>query len=227
MAFAALASATVPVASRTPEAATGIKTLLEEIAQSQLPDGSWAHTGGRAPTLESQEVATLIAMLALASEPMDSSEGAAAERLKRGQAWLSEHPEPSTLQALVLRVLVETRLGGEPAVRESRIDAILALQRPDGGWSQAEGLESDAFATGQTLYTLAAAGVSPSHPALVRARDYLVSTPNDDGSWPMASRPIPPDGAPSKNLSPITLAGSAWATLGLLRTVPSEAKPAE
>ena len=47
---------------------------------------------------------------------------------------------------------------------------------------------------------------------------FLVATQKDDGSWPMTPRSHP-GATPAKNAVPITYFGSAWATLGLVRTV--------
>jgi hypothetical protein len=42
----------------------------------------------------------------------------------------------------------------------------------------------------------------------------------------MASRPGGPGGKSAKNLAPITLVGTAWAVLGLVRSGPPVAQPA-
>ena len=73
---------------------------------------------------------------------------------------------------------------------------------------------SDAYATGQTLYVLARAGIKPDDPTMKRGVEFLTRTQREDGSWPMTSR------VHAKNLSPITGAGTAWAVLGLLRASP-------
>ena len=39
------------------------------------------------------------------------------------------------------------------------VNALIAQQRPDGGWSQIPTLTSDAYATGQALTALAESGV--------------------------------------------------------------------
>ena len=81
------------------------------------------------------------------------------------------------------------------------------------------GAASDAYATGQALYVLRLAGVTGDRGAMHRGVAFLVSTQKEDGSWAMAGR-AHAGAAPSKNLVPITYLGSAWATLGLMRTVP-------
>jgi squalene cyclase len=102
------------------------------------------------------------------------------------------------------------------------IDELLALQRPDGGWSQTvPEPRSDAFATGQTLYVLALAGYTLDRIEIRRGIDFLVATQTSAGNWPMISRSTP-DGSPgsSKLLTPITCAAASWATLALTTLAP-------
>ena len=98
------------------------------------------------------------------------------------------------------------------------IERIKQRQRPDGGWSQAPDMASDAWATGQALYALAQAGLKADEPTIQRAHAFLIKTQRDDGSWPMTSRPTKPGDKGCKSLIPITGAGSAWAILGLVRS---------
>ena len=122
----------------------------------------------------------------------------------------------------VLRLLLAIRSGKPRDRSQSAIDELLALQRPDGGWSQGvPGWKSDAFATGQTLYVLSLAGYTAERPEVRRGVDFLVATQAPDGSWPMISRSTP-NGEPgsAKLLTPITCAASSWATLALARLAP-------
>ena len=95
---------------------------------------------------------------------------------------------------------------------------ITEWQNPGGGWSQATGLASDAWATGHALYALALVGIKAGDPAIDRGQAFLIQTQREDGSWPMTSRPTKPGGEGSKSLIPITGGGSAWAVLGLVRS---------
>jgi hypothetical protein len=79
-------------------------------------------------------------------------------------------------------------------------------------------MSSDAWATGQALYALAASGAAADDPTIARGQQFLTSTQREDGGWTMTSRPMKPGGEGSKNLVPITGAGSAWAVLGLVRS---------
>ncbi|MFN0197209.1 MAG: hypothetical protein ACKVT0_10725, partial [Planctomycetaceae bacterium] len=87
-------------------------------------------------------------------------------------------------------------------------------------WSQTTEMDSDPYATGQTLYTLAVAGVASDHPAIQKAWSYLLKTQKAEGFWPMTSRPMADGKEAAKNLDPITYAGTSWAVLGLLRSSP-------
>jgi squalene-hopene/tetraprenyl-beta-curcumene cyclase len=117
-----------------------------------------------------------------------------------------------------MRLVLWIRLGRPAKEWEPLVQRIKERQNADGGWSQAKGMASDAWATGQALYALAQAGIKPDEPVIQRAHGFLIETQRDDGSWPMTSRPVKPGGEGSKSLIPITCAGSAWAVLGLVRS---------
>ena len=69
--------------------------------------------------------------------------------------------------------------------------ALLAEERPDGGWAQRKELASDAYATGIALWALADAGqLKPSDAAYERGAKYLVSTQKEDGTWYVKSRAV-------------------------------------
>ena len=79
--------------------------------------------------------------------------------------------------------------GGDSIKRAAR--GLLALQKNDGGWSQLQTLESDAYATGQALYALnLAARMTTGDAAIRRGVDYLLGTQAADGSWHVKSRAI-------------------------------------
>lgn len=187
--------------------------LRAVILAKQRPDGGWEHGGGRPPMLESREIATLMGLLALEG----SDDPTVAASREKANAWLKAEPTPGSLQGRVLRLLVAARSGTPPESLAPEVEAILKLQRPEGGWSQTPETPADAWATGQTLYALMRAGLKPDRPEVARARAFLVAAQTEDGSWPMTSRPgTPGDGKPANDLTPITAASVAWATLGLV-----------
>jgi squalene-hopene/tetraprenyl-beta-curcumene cyclase len=100
---------------------------------------------------------------------------------------------------------------------------LLSRQNPGGGWGWLQGGDSDALATGQALYALMQSGLSADHSAIRRARDYLIESQTEDGSWLVPSRAISAatDEARLKKLAPIyRYWGTAWATIGLSETLP-------
>lgn len=100
------------------------------------------------------------------------------------------------------------------------LSRLIAFQRADGGWSQTPGLISDAYATGQVLFTLHEMGVPVSDPSYRRGVAYLLRTQLDAGSWHVLSRavkfqPYFETGFPHGQDQWISSAGTAWATIGL------------
>ena len=110
------------------------------------------------------------------------------------------------------------------------LDNLMALQRADGGWSQTPGLATDAYATGQVLFTLHELGVSVSDKAYRRGVEYLLRTQFEDGSWHVVSRavkfqPYFQSGFPYDHDQWISAAGTAWAAMGLAYAVGSNGQP--
>jgi hypothetical protein len=110
-------------------------------------------------------------------------------------------------------------LQGE-GVRRARVNELLTLQREDTGWSQTPHLASDAYATGQVLYTLRELGVPAVNATMQRGVSFLLRTQHDDGSWFVKSRamkiqPYFESGFPYGHDQWISHAGTAWATMGL------------
>jgi squalene cyclase len=102
--------------------------------------------------------------------------------------------------------------------------ALLAEQRPDGGWGQTPTLETDAYATGQALVALQWSGrLAASDPALQRGIAFLLRTQLSDGSWLVRSRTFPfqpykESGFPHGKDQWISASGSSWAAMALSLT---------
>jgi hypothetical protein len=220
--FLAIAARSLP--SLTEGQKQSLKLITQEMLKKQQPDGSWEFfaTLRRPPINESQTTDVAWIIMALQGETGPNASGAQRAALANAVAWLDAAKSSDVHQDKVLKVLLAIRSGKPRRMMETTLRELLALQRPDGGWSQSVPvLKSDAFATGQTLYVLALAGYSAQRPELKRAIKFLVATQEPDGSWPMTSRATP-DGRPgsAKLLTPITCAASAWATLGLVTLAP-------
>src|SRR5262249_27973006 len=156
-------------------------------------------------------------LLAIAPAKADTPAGAVGKtETEMGLKWLAAAPSPDNHQALVVRLLLQERLGHAGEVLRPLLQKLLKLQNPDGGWSQTKEMPSDPFATGQTLYLLGAlARPQPDRwpdlaPAIRRGQEFLVKSQQADGAWPMTSRPNKPGDTGSKNTAPIQFTGSAW-----------------
>jgi Squalene-hopene cyclase C-terminal domain len=203
-----------------------LRQIAGHLVRHQEEDGSWAWSSAPAknrppPFFESDEVATLLSYLVLGpqlpADPKVKSE--VRDAREKAAAWLAKTKPSDTTQALALRLLVRARAGEPARTVQAEIDQFLSRQNKDGGWGQLKNADSDAYATGQALYVLSLVGVKNDQAEVQRGVAFLVKTQKEDGSWPMTRRSHP-DVTPSNNLVPITYFGSAWATLGLLRSAP-------
>jgi N-acyl-D-amino-acid deacylase len=201
------------------------RRIAGHLLRHQEADGSWAWSSAPAqnrppPHFESDEVATLLASLALAPyAAADAKDSAARIAREKAATWLTKTKPTDTTQAAALWLVVKAKSSEPAKTLPADIDAFLARQNADGGWGQLKDVPSDAYATGQSLYYLALAGVKPDRAEVRRGVSFLVSNQKADGSWPMTPR-ANPGAKPAKNIAPITHLGSAWATLGLARSVP-------
>lgn len=195
------------------------------LLEQQKEDGSWKVIIKKttpqgestlfymAPLIDTDDVTTMWALLALYyREPAGISKEALDKSKARGLKFLSDNSPADTLQSLVLRIMLNQRLGKSSEV-QTLVTQLLALQQPDGGWCQVEKLPTDALGTGQALVALTTAGVPATEPAIARAWGYLVKTQQPNGSWKVNSRAYEPPEFSS-------YMGTAWATLGLVRTLP-------
>ena len=96
---------------------------------------------------------------------------------------------------------------------------------------QIEGMTSDAYATGQTLFVLRATGLDASAETVKRGSDFLLKTQQPDGSWLVETRSKPvqvyfDNGDPHGKNQFISTPASCWALAALARGLPtSEKKP--
>jgi hypothetical protein len=112
-----------------------------------------------------------------------------ASRIASARAWLT-HAPTVTAEDRNMQLLGLAWAGASAASLTSYASGIHAAQDADGGWRQRDGLGTDAYATGESLYALAkGGGVSPSDPPYQRGVRYLLTTQRaSDGSWHVASR---------------------------------------
>ena len=136
---------------------------------------------------------------------------AADESVRRAAAWLRQ-AQPANFQERAYQLLGLAWSGaGRPAIRDAA-RAIVAQQRPDGGWSQIPTLESDAYATGEALVALR----RERRAGAVRSRVYKrgVAVPAEDAA--RGRIVVRRDAAPSRS-SPTSTPGSRTAAISSSR----------
>jgi hypothetical protein len=201
--------------------------MTKYILDRQQSDGGWPlQQRNPHPVFESREVLT--AWFYLALEPSARATDALAETArtgrKRARSFLDASPVADTTQSQALRLLLDVRDAKRPGQLRKQVHSLLRRQNPDGGWSQTPALASDAYATGQALYVLSLAGAKPDRKEVRNGVAFLLSTELEDGSWAMVPRVTPDRPVASKNLEPIVHFATAWAAMGLVRSLPA-AKP--
>jgi squalene cyclase len=109
-------------------------------------------------------------------------------------------------------------------------NALLALERADGGWGPNPYMKSDAYATGVALTSLAESKVLNAHDeAFQRGINYLLSTQFPDGSWYVRSRSIKfqpyfESGFPFGHDQWISTAATAWAAQAIALSLEPDGK---
>jgi hypothetical protein len=201
-------------------------------ARRQRPDGSWRE--GRQVRLpgaqrEADEVDTMWTLLAIDSLeklgdklPAEARKGLSAER-EKGLAFLKGAKPGRRIDWLALRVLAAKRHESGERAKEL-LRELLNQQNPDGGWGYVRGGTSYPHTTGECLYCLGLMGLGEEHPAVRKARKYLVRGQQADGWWECRSREAYGTN-PDKSHAPSVHWGTAWATLGLLHTLPKKDAP--
>lgn len=201
-----------------PDETTTAMTLT--IARTQLPDGSFAVLPARPPMEASRFTSTALSIRALqlfAREPND--------KIAMARQWL-ENAKPNSQEDRNMRLLGLAWSGAERKHIEEAAADVLAQQRPDGGWAQLDGIESDAYATGQALVALKESGaVSVDSKAFQSATAYLLRTQLADGSWLVRTRSSPvqvlkDSGFPHGRHQWISAAGTSWAAMALSLSQP-------
>jgi hypothetical protein len=196
-----------------------VSSTRAHLAGYQKPDGSWSPNGQLKGMNRAEGEATAITTMWLAF-----ALGSTSESTVKATEFARKAAKGKTTEWLVARTLMEKKLG-EPDAHEEFLRELLSRQNPDGGWSPMPETASDGFATGLALYAVTEAG--PADNAVVRrARKFLVESQTPDGSWT-----IPPASwtktasTPERiqKLDPIyRYWGTAWASIGLARTLPEK-----
>ena len=203
--------------------------LTSYLVNRQEKDGRWRVPSYRPPMEQSNMMITFLATYYMNEFVTDDNREKVNASVLKGLRWLATS-KPETQEDLNARLWTAKEFGRRMETAkidsesvESIREKILSKQREDGGWPQEPGMESDAYGTGQTLFILADTGLKNEHPAIQRARDYLLKTQFEDGSWFVKTRAKPvqkffDNGDPHGKSQFLSFAATGWAVAALCKT---------
>jgi ankyrin repeat protein len=202
----------------------GTEALVYYLVAKQRQAGNWHGVGTRPPIQDGDISRTAMAIRTLAVYGAPANKTDIADRIARATTWLAAQTPVST-EERVMQLLGLSWAGADQPLRDKRLRELSDLQRPDGGWAQTPNLGSDAYATGQVLFTLRELGLPASHATIRRGVAFLVGTQAKDGSWFVKSRamkiqPYFESGFPYGHDQWISQSGTAWAALALSVAAP-------
>jgi hypothetical protein len=201
---------------------TTTDAIAHYLVAQQRPDGRFHGQNLMRPPLEDSDVtATALSIRALQAYAPPGRHTEVAGIVRRARNWLlSINPRGTEEATFQLQGLSWAKADQREIT--ARVATLQKEQRPDGGWAQLPGLQSDAYATGQTLVAMHQAGGLPTASTVYRAGiTFLLNTQADDGSWFVRSRargtqPYVNSGFPYGTNQFISAAGTAWATSALV-----------
>ena len=199
-------------------------SMVRFLLLNQASDGSWQRSTSRPPLEDSNFTCTILAVYygrKLASPDQRPELEAAAARARE---WVLR-AQPASQEDRVSRLGALALLGAPAAEVEAARREVLERQRPDGGWAQLDGMESDAYATGLTLFALERVRFSTAEPAYRRGIAHLLRTQEEDGSWHVRTRSKPiqrlfDNGDPHGLDQFISIPATAWAATALALAMP-------
>lgn len=167
----------------------------------QRDDGAWDWIKTERPPLEADDYyGSVFAAVGVAHAPDRYAETPAAKiGLQKLRAYL-KHTAAPNLHHKTMLLWASTKLPDLMGREEQAATTaeLLALQRADGGWSlpslgrwtrrdgtpnDGQRAPSDGYGTGFVVYVLRQAGMSATHPAIVRAVDWLKTNQRESGRW--------------------------------------------
>jgi ankyrin repeat protein len=208
--------------------------IVVNMAGEQMANGSWIRGGAvqragpspaaRSPMQDSDIVRTAMSLHSLKAFGWEGRRADLTSRIHDAQVWLLS-AKPVYNEEFGMQMLGLHWAGENESAVWKFARSLIEQQRADGGWSQNPYLESDSYATGETLFALREAGVlKPADPVYQSAVKFLLRTQHDDGSWYVKSRapklqPYFQSGFPYDDDQWISMAGTQWATIALARSL--------
>jgi hypothetical protein len=219
---------TLELGGRKPDETTA--AVVEYLLLYNKDLDHWRVTANRPPSEVSQFTANYLALRALQQYGTVAQADRIAQRSAVVRDWLRATRGRDT-EDHVFRLLALARVGVDAEEVAAAGQELLLTQRPDGGWSQLDTMESDAYATGSALVALhEAAGLDATTPAYQRGITFLLKAQREDGSWYVRSRSKPfqtyyESRFPHGKDQFISIAASGWATAALILSCPPKDGP--
>ena len=190
------------------------------LQSQQLPDGRWRSVAQRPPSEFSEFTDTATSLRALQFYAPKTRKAEFRKAVQAAASWLMK-TQPRTNEERNMRLLGMAWAGVDKKELHKAARELAAEQRADGGWAQLSSLNSDAYATGQTLAALHEAGMSANDAVYKRGVQFLLNTQMEDGSWFVRTRAIPvqpyaESGFPYGWNQWISTAGANWAAMALI-----------
>jgi squalene-hopene/tetraprenyl-beta-curcumene cyclase len=180
------------------------REVLDRMWTLQRQDGGWYWLMAHSQPFETSEYyGTALAAVAAGMAPDDYAKTPAAQKgLQRLRSYLSvkNHSDRPYLHDRVYVLWASTRIPDliTSDERDAIVKQLLALQRPDGGWSlpslgnwmredgtlnDREGAPSDGYGTGLVTYVLRQTGLPATDPIIARAVNWLKTNQRESGRW--------------------------------------------
>ncbi|MEO8427770.1 MAG: ankyrin repeat domain-containing protein, partial [Verrucomicrobiota bacterium] len=201
------------------------------LAGVQLADGGWATFVGRPPAESTRLAASAFALRAIQSYPLKELKKETERREASAQDFFLKSQASSTEEhTFKLLGLFWSKASNDEIHRTAQ--RLLSTQRRDGGWSQIPTLESDAYATAESLVAAVLTHqLTPADPRYIRGAEFLLRTQFPDGSWLVHSRTWPfqthfSTGFPHGRDQWISASATAWAALALMSGLNPDSRPA-
>ena len=202
---------------------------VDYLMGQQKPDGSFGAEYGRTP-LESGEMhlaSLCVHAIQLYAAPAQNKR--VEQMVSRTKTWL-ENTVADVEQEQNFQLLGLHWCGSSQQQKDKVAARLLALQHPDGSWSQLPTMTGDAYATGQALYALSESGtIQPQDLAYQKGVSWLLKHQDASGAWIMETRAfaIQPffnsDFPPYDENQYISATATNWAALALLDALPDQA----
>jgi N-acyl-D-amino-acid deacylase len=193
--------------------------MVSFLLKNQEADGHFSSNLNRPPLEDSIVTSTAVVAYYMQKFGPADQKAEVERSVNSARDWLLKAPvssqEDRNSKLWGLNLLAAGKEHAEKARKE-----IWAAQRADGGWAQLAGMQSDAYATGQTLFVLEETGTPAAHPGYQRGVRFLLETQLKDGSWFVKTRSKPvqtffDSGFPHGKDQFISISATSWAVAAL------------